>query len=206
MAEIDKNTEYTILCAAEEIFIEKGYAGTKTTDIAKLAGVNHAMIHYYFRTKENLFSLVFKKQVGMLANSFLAILDKDDEFINLISEAIGRHFEFIKNNPKTIVFILSEINKKNTIGHKIWQEESTTIFSQVVISLKDKLDVEINAGRIRPVDPMNFLVTLLSLNVFVFIAMPLLDSFKKFTPAELTEFLEQRKIENMRLVRLALNF
>lgn len=205
MAEIDKNTEYTILCAAEEIFIEKGYAATKTTDIAKLAGVNHAMIHYYFRTKENLFSLVFKKQVGMLANSFLAILDREDEFINLISEAIGRHFDFIKNNPKTIIFILSEINKKNTIGHKIWQEESTTIFSQVVISLKDKLDVEINVGRIRPVDPMNFLVTLLSLNIFVFIAMPLLDSFKKFTPAELTEFLEQRKIENMRLVRLALN-
>lgn len=204
MNEIDKNTETIILDTAEEIFIEKGYAATKMTDIASRVGVNHAMLHYYFRTKENLFGIVFKKQVELLANSFLAILDKNGSFIELINEAIVRHFDFIKVNPKVVMFILSEINNSSAIGHKIWQERSTTIFSQVIFSLKEKMEIEIKAGHIYPVDPMTFLVTLLSLNIFIFIAMPLFESLRKFTPTELNEFIEQRKTENIRLVLLAL--
>ena len=59
----DKNTEQAILKAAEEEFLKKGYALSKTTDIAKQAGVTHAMLHYYFRTKENLFEKVFSQKV-----------------------------------------------------------------------------------------------------------------------------------------------
>lgn len=59
----DRNTEQNILDAAEAIFLEKGYSGTTTTEIAKRAGVNHAMLHYYYRTKENLFEIIFEKQV-----------------------------------------------------------------------------------------------------------------------------------------------
>ena len=54
MKEETSNTEQSILKAAEKEFLKKGFSGSKTTEIAKEAGVTHAMLHYYFRTKENL--------------------------------------------------------------------------------------------------------------------------------------------------------
>ena len=60
------STEKAILQAAEKEFLTKGLASSKTTEIAKAAGVTHAMLHYYFRTKDNLFEQVFQEKVKVL--------------------------------------------------------------------------------------------------------------------------------------------
>ena len=66
MKEETSNTEQSILKAAEKEFLKKGFSGSKTTEIAKEAGVTHAMLHYYFRTKENLFNKVFEEKAKQL--------------------------------------------------------------------------------------------------------------------------------------------
>lgn len=204
MIEKNQNTEQVILQVAKDIFIEKGYAAGKTTEIAGRAGVNHSMLHYYYRTKKNLFSIVFRSQVELLAGSFLAIQDNDMPFREFITSAVVRHFEFLKANPKVVMFILSEINN-NSIGRAIWKEETKAVFSKVFSTLKRKMQKEMEAKNIRSLDPLNFLVTIISLNVFVFIAQPLLDSLKKFTQEEFEAFLEERKKENIRLALMALD-
>lgn len=62
MAPKETTTEQLILEAAEAEFLEKGYGKARTTEIARRAGVNHSMLHYYFRTKENLFEVMFQKK------------------------------------------------------------------------------------------------------------------------------------------------
>ena len=199
----DKNTEQAIFQAAEEIFMEKGYAATKTTEIAKKAGVNHAMIHYYFRTKENLFTIIFKNKVELLANSIFSVSSKNRPFSEIITMAIDRHFDFIRENHKLALFIVNEINN-NESNNQIWKEIAIPVFSKVMESIKEMVHAEISTGKIRPIDPVNFMITILSLNIFVFVAQPLLLDIAHFSPKEFYEFLEERKNENIRLALLAL--
>lgn len=93
-SETDK--EQLILKAAEEEFLEKGYNGAKTTSIAQKAGVTHAMLHYYYRTKEKLFELVFRNKVRLIADSLKYILDENNNFEDAIANFIHVHFEFLK--------------------------------------------------------------------------------------------------------------
>ncbi|MDR1115915.1 MAG: TetR/AcrR family transcriptional regulator, partial [Tannerella sp.] len=67
-----------ILEAAEHEFLEKGFEATKTTKIASLAGVTHAMLHYYYRTKENLFDMIFEKKARLLKESLFSAFDRQD--------------------------------------------------------------------------------------------------------------------------------
>lgn len=196
----DINTENAILRAAEEIFFDKGYAGAKTTEIAKKAGVNHAMLHYYYRTKENLFQIVFKRNVELLAKSVFSVIDREGDFKQVISEAIGNHFDFVRKNPKLVLFIVNEVNS-NSSSDKIWREVSKPIFSSVVKSVMERIDQEKKAGNIRDINPLNFVVTIISLNLFIFIARPLLSTL---TTQDFEAFLDQRKKENIRLALLAL--
>ena len=71
MKEETSNTEQSILKSAEKEFLKKGFSGSKTTEIAKEAGVTHAMLHYYFRTKENLFNKVFSKKKDQATGRYI---------------------------------------------------------------------------------------------------------------------------------------
>lgn len=199
----DVNTENAILRAAEEIFFDKGYAGAKTTEIAKKAGVNHAMLHYYYRTKENLFQIVFKRNVELLAKSVFSVIGREGDFKEVISEAIGNHFDFVRKNPKLILFIVNEVNS-NSSSDKIWREVSEPIFSSIVQSVVQRIEKEKEQGNIGDIDPLNFIVTVISLNLFVFMASPLLNNTKHFRAQEFEAFLDRRKQENIRLALLAL--
>ncbi|MDR0681793.1 MAG: TetR/AcrR family transcriptional regulator, partial [Dysgonamonadaceae bacterium] len=78
------STEQIILKAAEAEFFEKGYGNTKTVAIAKRAGVGHSMLHYYFRTKEQLFQKIFKEKVGTIMQMFGGILEENRPFMETI--------------------------------------------------------------------------------------------------------------------------
>lgn len=73
-----KDTESEILKAAEQEFMLKGFDGTKTTSIAHAAGVTHAMLHYYFRTKEQLFERILTEKVQLMSESVLAAFGQPD--------------------------------------------------------------------------------------------------------------------------------
>ncbi|MDR3127124.1 MAG: TetR/AcrR family transcriptional regulator [Tannerellaceae bacterium] len=200
MVESTRNTEQTILNAAEQIFFEKGYAGSKTTDIAKQAGVTHAMLHYYFRTKENLFQIVVKKQVSLLANSILPILNDEGSFTEIITRAIDRHFDFVRQNPHLVFFVIREIHS-NALGKQVWQEMAAPILGNIVKNMAARIDAEKAAGTLpQDLEPVNFLITLISLNLFVFIAQPLFFAVANIDQSTFERILEERKKENIRIV------
>ena len=72
MTKPQQNKEQAILKAAEREFLTKGYAGARTTSIAEAAGVTHAMLHYYFRTKEHIFERILDEKMRLMSESVLA--------------------------------------------------------------------------------------------------------------------------------------
>ena len=104
------NKEADILHAAEREFLSKGYAGARTTAIAEAAGVTHAMLHYYFRTKEQLFKRILDEKLRLMGQSVLAAFGQPElPLMARIKDGIERHFDFIAANPELPLFIVNEI-------------------------------------------------------------------------------------------------
>ena len=115
MNEQEQTTEEKILEAASEVFTEKGFAGTRTRDIAEEAGINLALLNYYFRSKEKLFEQVMKVKMVLLFGQIVPILTNEktnlEEKIDLVS---NKYFEILSKNPNLPLFVLSEMQKKNS--------------------------------------------------------------------------------------------
>ncbi|MDJ1473014.1 TetR family transcriptional regulator [Cytophagaceae bacterium DM2B3-1] len=103
--------EERIKDAAQKVFLEKGFDGTTTRDIAKEAGVNSALMNYYFRSKEKLFCSVFSDMCQLFFQGMQDILTKPLELKEKIAEIIDHDFNMFKNNPDLSLFILNEIHR-----------------------------------------------------------------------------------------------
>jgi len=195
----DTNTEQAILDAAMIEFLDKGYARTKTTEIAKRAGVNHAMLHYYFRTKENLFNVVFQQKLQLLASSFTSTFNQDMPFFDQIKEAVENHFDFIDENPKLLFFIYSEVinnDERKLLLIKSLLPRVSTLLSK----LKESIAEEIKKGTIEPIEPIELIMNIVSLNIVTFLAMPILGVLEDNTSFEIKNILRKRKENNVKFV------
>lgn len=198
MKERDTNTEQIILEAAEHEFLRKGFAGAKTTAIAERAGVNHAMIHYYFRTKENLFNTVFQQKIQLLAGSVSASFDHDLPFFDQLRLAIETHFDFVAANPKVLFFIYSEIISNNKRKFMLY-ESVYPRFENLLASLKKGIDSEVKKGTIRPIQPIELLMNIIALNVITFLAQPLLE-IQNERIDDINKILKERKESNVQFI------
>ncbi|MBR2932529.1 MAG: TetR/AcrR family transcriptional regulator, partial [Rikenellaceae bacterium] len=105
-----QSKEQLILAAAEQEFLTKGYDGARTTSIAQAAGVTHAMLHYYFRTKEQLFERIVDEKFATMSHSMVAIMgDPSLPIVERIKGGIAAHFDFIAANPLLPRFVINEI-------------------------------------------------------------------------------------------------
>lgn len=198
MEKTDITTEQTILEAAELEFLEKGFAGAKTTAIAKRAGVNHAMIHYYFRTKENLFTMVFQQKIRILAESFSQSFNEELSFFDQLKLAIGTHFDFIAANPRLLFFVYGEIIT-NDRRKKMLVQSVFPKLKGIVKRLKDGIDAEVENGTIRFIRPTELLMNIIALNAITFLAMPLLQIIKR-NNNEVEKLLKQRRENNIQFI------
>ena len=106
----EKNgTEQAIMTAAENLFLENGYNQTTTTMIAREAGVTHAMLHYYFRTKEHIFIKVLDKNMEELLGSFYPVMRKDAPFWESLETGISTHFDFLMKHPRLPAFLYDTV-------------------------------------------------------------------------------------------------
>ncbi|MEG2820688.1 MAG: TetR/AcrR family transcriptional regulator [Muribaculaceae bacterium] len=178
--------EIKILNAAEEEFMAHGYDGAKTTVIATKAGVTHAMLHY--RTKENLFNKVFEEKIDLMAQSiFLSFQNSHLHLIDRIKAGIEAHFDFLSANPDLPRFVVNELISKPE-RRRIMEDKIGNIVSNIFIQLQQELNKYIDKGIIR------------SLNVFVFVSLPLLRSFAIAPYGNEKDFLIARKKENVEMI------
>ena len=200
MSTKEKSKEQAILEAAEKEFLEKGFDSSKTTNIASNAGVTHAMLHYYYRTKENLFNMVFDKKVNLLKDSLLPLFHNPDlPLLERIKVGMEMHFNFIAANPHLPRFVLNELitkpKRRDMVVNKL-----KTILQQLIGQLQHEIDKEVERGAIYPIEAATLLLDIISLNIFVFAILPILPSiYHPFYQSE-KEFLEARKKENVEII------
>lgn len=191
--------EQQLLKSAEEEFLEKGYTNTKTTEIAKRAGVTHAMLHYYYRTKENLFEVVLANKLEELSGTFFLTIKQDLPFLEKIKKSVEDHFDFIALNPRFPTFIFTEI-----LANKDAQAQLFRLIKpkaqNLVRLIKKEMQEEVSKGRIRYMDPFNLIYSIISLNVFAFMALPIFTSVYELSEMQIKEFIEHRKKQNVAII------
>ena len=204
MDNIEVNTEQIILEAAEAEFLEKGYGNAKTVAIAQRAGVSHSMLHYYFRTKEQLFQKIFKDKVQVLTQMFNVVFEQNTDLKEILRLLIETQFKFLMQNPQLPMFIIREIlsNKEN----REWAIK--TVFPHLypfLSAIEKMLNSEIAKGTIRPIAIHNLLMNILSINISTFMALPVLKENLHFENDKMLEnFLNERRESNVLFILNAL--
>ena len=198
------NTEQVILEAAEAEFLEKGYGNAKTVAIAQRAGVSHSMLHYYYRTKEQLFQKIFKEKVQEFTQAFNIVFEQNTDFKEILRRMIETQFKFLTQNPQLPLFIIREIisNKEN----REWAIK--TLFPHLfpyISTIEKMLNNEIAKGTVHPITIQNLLMNVLSINIATFIALPVLKENVLFENEEmLKNFLNERYENNVQFILDAL--
>lgn len=193
---IEQNTEQKIIEAAEEEFMLKGFSGARTTVIAEKAGVTHAMFHYYFRTKEKIFEKIISQKMELLASLIKdSIVTGEYPLEDKLRYIIDRHIDFISENPELPGFLVREIfcneDRLALVRSKI--ESFAPI---LVANLQNELDRGYNDGKYRKTDARMLLIDIISLNVFAFMAKPIVNVVLSGFMNDKDTFRELRKKEN----------
>ena len=195
----DNKTEKIILQAAEEEFLLKGFAGARTTEIAQKAGVNHAMLHYYFNTKEQLFEQVMTDKITLFRDSVASVFEQSDlPVLQQIMEAMSRHFDFVRQNPLLPRFILNEISVRPEYIENI-KSKLLPLASNIFSKLQHSLDEAFARGEICQINALTLMLDIVSLNLFVFIAHPIITQMQSVL-GDLDTFYEAREQENINII------
>ena len=109
--DLNTDTEQKILNAATDVFLEKGHDGARMQEIADKAGINKALLHYYFRSKQKLFRTVFKKEAQSMLASIFGLLSPSDNFQVFLEKFIFGYLNNVSSRKNILRFILWELDK-----------------------------------------------------------------------------------------------
>lgn len=195
-----QNKEHEILVAAEQEFLTKGFDGARTTSIAQAAGVTHAMLHYYFRTKEQLFERIVDDKFAQMSHSMFAILgDPSLPVVERLRGGIAAHFDFVAENPQLPHFVINEIVSRPE-RYEVLYKRVSAIIDNVYKGLQGEIDSAAERGEIERIDVRMLFISIMSLNVFTFVAYPFMEPLMGELMADRDRFLAERKAENIETI------
>lgn len=187
----DQSTEQKIHAAAKQIFIEKGMDGARMQDIADRAGINKALLHYYFRNKEKLFETVFVEAAANFLPRVKNIIAGDGPLFEKIEKFVHEYISILIDNPYLPLFILNEVNKQpKTFITRIWGDKRPPF--QI---LAMQVEAEVKKGTIKPIDAMTLMVNMVSMCIFPFVARPMVQYATGISDEAFWQFMERRKTE-----------
>lgn len=186
----DTSTEEKIKEAARVVFHKKGYAATRTRDIAEEADINLALLNYYFRSKGKLFDLImietlvdFFKQLSVILNEEKTSLEKKIELIAV------NYINFLTTEPGIPIFILSELrNNPNALLDKI-PIQNVVLNSEYM----KQYQTAVETGKVTEHNPLQFLINIMGLVIFPYIAQPMLKGLGKIDDKQFNQMMQDRK-------------
>jgi AcrR family transcriptional regulator len=197
--ELSSDTEQKILDAATDVFLEKGHDGARMQEIADRAGINKALLHYYFRSKQKLFLTVFKKEAKSMLSGIFSLLSPTDKFEIFLEKFIDGYLQNVAARKNILRFILWELDKTpQEVASWFFEvfEEGGFPGNPLIL----RVEKAIQDGEIRPVDPKNFVISLLGMCVFPFIAEPMLKHLLPGFNTEISNFAKDRTEAIMDLI------
>jgi AcrR family transcriptional regulator len=188
----DASAEERILQAARKVFMTKGMAGARMQDIADEAGINKALLHYYFKDKEKLFETIFMEEAKKFFPKINSIFQADIPLFEKFSVFVSEYIDEMLRNPYLPMFVMTEVNRNpEQFIDIIWGKDNlpnpSGFFKQI--------EKEIKKGSIKRVNPMQLLMNLISMTVFPFIARPMVLRIMQVEESQFRAAMELRKKE-----------
>ncbi|HNH21717.1 MAG TPA: TetR/AcrR family transcriptional regulator, partial [Ferruginibacter sp.] len=184
--------EQKILESARNVFIQKGLAGARMQDIADHAGVNKALLHYYFTSKDKLFNIVFEQEFGNFFSSLAQVIASDQPLFEKIKKVVALDIEKLSQFPDMPIFVLNEVSR----NPEVILSRLQNIPVEMVLGLfQQQINAEVERGNIRPIAAGQLLVNIQSLCVFPFLARPMLRGLMKMNEEEFKAMIQLRKNE-----------
>jgi AcrR family transcriptional regulator len=184
------STEEKIKNAARTLFTQNGYAAVKTRDIAAEAGINLALLNYYFRNKQKLFEIIMLENLQRLKQGVLLIMnDKTTLFDQKIELIVSHYIDMLIENPDLPLFVLGVMRHNPDDFIRIMNIEHDFKNSCFVKQAGQML----NSGKQRAINPIHYLINMIGMIVFPVAASPMVMRMGKLNRNEFIEFMQERK-------------
>jgi AcrR family transcriptional regulator len=187
---VDVSTEDKIKNAARIVFHKKGYAATRTRDIAEEAGINLALLNYYFRSKEKLFKVIVLETTSDFFGCVIgAFKDENTTFEKKIEVLVENYITMFTKKPDILFFILSEIRNRPEDWLSIIPARQMLTSSAFIRQFQEK----VAAGEIKEPNPLHFVMNLLGLTAFPILAKPFLSAVADLSDKQFNRLMQERK-------------
>jgi TetR/AcrR family transcriptional regulator len=182
-------TERKILEAARKVFISKGMHGARMQEIADEAGINKALLHYYFRSKDKLFQAIFRETFEELMPKAIGIFKEEGMFEDKLRLFVSNYIDTISKNHFLPVFVFNEINQNPEMLTEF--VDALKPLQQVVAA---ELQKKVASGEYSTINPVQFFSNVMAMTLFPFLAKPLLTNSFAMSEEQFKAFVEQRKV------------
>lgn len=193
---LDGDTERRILDAARTVFIRRGTAGARMQEIAEEAGVNQALLHYYFRTKERLAATVFREAAGRLLPAVMGVFNSAAPLHTKIEQFVHVYIDTVRRSPFLPGYVVSEMHH-HPERLKAMLDSTGVDPAPVAANLRQKLATELSMlakrGEIRPISPEQFILNMIGLVVIPFVARPALGFVLGIDDQQFARLLDERR-------------
>ena len=190
MAELEKQTEEKIFESATEVFLVKGMDGARMQDIANHAGINKALLHYYYRTKDHLFNAVFEKIAGQMFKKFAPVFDENLSLEEKIRFFFREHIAFLQKNPRLPAFLMNEMNRNPDRIRKLIQGLDVSSFWSALERQHHEELIKYNITR----ETLPQLMTsIAAMSVFPFVAKAIVSGLMEKMGYSFDDYIEKRK-------------
>ncbi|SFQ38516.1 TetR/AcrR family transcriptional regulator [Hymenobacter arizonensis] len=186
-----RSTEELILEAAQAVFLEKGLAGARMQEIADRAGINKALLHYYFRSKEKLSALIIERAIGVILPRVMAVLDTDMELFDKIRLVVDTYLTFVSRNSFLPLFIVNEVNRNPHFFFRAVVEKERNHLDK----FRRQVEEAVAQGRIHPISPAQLFMNVMSLVIFPFLGKPIIQVGLGLSDKDFKREMEHRRTE-----------
>lgn len=194
----DLSTEEKIVQAAEKVFLRDGYDGSRMQEIANEAGINKALLHYYFRSKDKLFEKIFREKFATFFPKLGGVLAMQLSFTDKLCLFVERYMEVLIANPYVPYFIVTNIHKKNNV--EILQNFPKDFTKGFEIAYQ----ADLAAGKVKTVNVRQFQISVMSMCIFPFLGKPIIKEIFLMDDEVYTQFLQERTTEVQHYIRMIL--
>jgi AcrR family transcriptional regulator len=194
----DGDTEQRILDAAHAVFLRRGTAGARMQEIAREAGVNQALLHYYFRTKDQLARAAFERAGSQLMPAVIHEITGDAPLDEKVRRIITIEIDQLSRTPSLPGYIIGEVAHEPARAQQLIAAMTRGLTAddlrpRIFGVLKRQIDERVAAGTMRPIAPEMFMVNLLSLCIFPFAARPMVQALLGLDSAGFAQFIAARR-------------
>lgn len=196
MNQKDKSTEEKILDAANKIFVEKGFDGSRMQEIANEAKINKSLLHYYYRSKEKLFAKVFSKVILTFLPDTFEVFSSSKSIFEKIEIFTAKYISLLQKNQFIPMFILHDLNKNKKKTAETFSIIITKLKNNHFVKFENQIQNQIQTGNIREISVEHLIINIMSLCIFPFVAKPIINKiFFDDNNKQYNKFIDKRKTE-----------